>query len=548
MYKRFVTLMLLTATAPLAGAQTQPPTAGLQLHLKADAGVTETAGTVSTWADQSGNGFDFAPPSGAGPALVPDVINGLPALRFDGTVQLDGDLMQTLGEATIVSLSRYSVASSNNDYLYTFGVDAASGSQMSLARRDGDDIYHFDGSMDNSPGATCVPDRAFLPVVQVFGDATAESHDLYQDGELALASAASNPYAADVTRSVIGNWTSGNFRFQGDLVEVLVYNRVLTPAERAQAEAYLRERIGVTFSRFDLTNTVQYEFGQQSDATWATCAGGTAATQATNADASILLADVDATNTVLRGTMRAGNAPDYMGLVIGYQDRGSYYLFDWKRVTASFADFGQADVGMSLRIVDTLDGADPTGADLWGSVDSANVTTLRDNDLPWAANTTYEYTVRFTPGQIDIDIHQDEVLIESWSVADSTFTGGGFGVYINSLQGVTFGPVSVESLGPDDTDGDGVEDTLDNCITIANADQQDSNGDGFGNRCDADLNNDCTVNFVDLGLLRSVFFGADADADLSGDGVVNFIDLGVMRSLFFQPPGPSGVPNGCGSR
>jgi hypothetical protein len=45
-----------------------------------------------------------------------------------------------------------------------------------------------------------------------------------------------------------------------------------------------------------------------------------------------------------------------------------------------------------------------------------------------------------------------------------------------------------------------------------------------------------------------VFFGADADADLSGDGVVNFIDLGVMRSLFFQPPGPSGVPNGCGSR
>ena len=351
-----------------------------------------------------------------------------------------------------------------------------------------------------------------------------------------------------ITRSVIGNWTSGNFRFQGDLVEVLVYNRVLTPAERAQAEAYLRERIGVTFSRFDLTNTVQYEFGQQSDATWATCAGGTAATQATNADASILLADVDATNTVLRGTMRAGNAPGYMGLVIGYQDRGSYYLFDWKRVTASFADFGQADVGMSLRIVDTLDGADPTGADLWGSVDSANVTTLRDNDLPWAANTTYEYTVRFTPGQIDIDIHQDEVLIESWSVADSTFTGGGFGVYINSLQGVTFGPVSVESLGSDDTDGDGVEDTLDNCITIANADQLDSNGDGFGNRCDADLNNDCTVNFVDLGLLRSVFFGADADADLSGDGVVNFIDLGVMRSLFFQPPGPSGVPNGCGSR
>ncbi|MFK8014641.1 MAG: di-heme oxidoredictase family protein [Gammaproteobacteria bacterium] len=91
-----------------------------------------------------------------------------------------------------------------------------------------------------------------------------------------------------------------------------------------------------------------------------------------------------------------------------------------------------------------------------------------------------------------------------------------------------------------DTDGDAVDDAIDNCRAIANADQRDTDGDGFGNLCDADLNNDCIVNVVDLGLLRNVFFGTDANADLNGDGNVNVVDLGLLRSLFFAPPGPSG--------
>lgn len=90
-----------------------------------------------------------------------------------------------------------------------------------------------------------------------------------------------------------------------------------------------------------------------------------------------------------------------------------------------------------------------------------------------------------------------------------------------------------------DTDGDGVADDVDNCQLVANPAQVDSNGDGYGNRCDADLNNDCIVNVVDLGALRSVFFTTDPDADLNADGTVNVIDLGLLRSLFFQPPGPA---------
>lgn len=91
-----------------------------------------------------------------------------------------------------------------------------------------------------------------------------------------------------------------------------------------------------------------------------------------------------------------------------------------------------------------------------------------------------------------------------------------------------------------DTDSDGISDATDNCISVANPAQQDTDADNFGNACDADFNNDCVINVVDLGYLRSVFFDTDELADLNGDGIVNAVDLGILRSAFFMVPGPSG--------
>ena len=92
-----------------------------------------------------------------------------------------------------------------------------------------------------------------------------------------------------------------------------------------------------------------------------------------------------------------------------------------------------------------------------------------------------------------------------------------------------------------DSDADGVDDAADNCTLVANADQRDTNGDRYGNACDADLNDDLNVNFADLGMLKSVIFTSDPDADFDGDGAVNFVDLGVMKAGFLLPPGPSGL-------
>ncbi len=122
------------------------------------------------------------------------------------------------------------------------------------------------------------------------------------------------------------------------------------------------------------------------------------------------------------------------------------------------------------------------------------------------------------------------------AAACNSWSGGHF-----TITGVTAGP---------DTDQDGIVDAADNCNLIPNGPavpdaggniQRDTDGDSYGNICDADLNNDTFVNSLDLGLFKLVFMAADTDADLNGDGFVNSLDLGLFKNLFFQPPGPSGL-------
>ncbi|MEO0423799.1 MAG: FG-GAP-like repeat-containing protein [Pseudomonadota bacterium] len=99
-----------------------------------------------------------------------------------------------------------------------------------------------------------------------------------------------------------------------------------------------------------------------------------------------------------------------------------------------------------------------------------------------------------------------------------------------------------------DCDADGVNAFEDNCLYARNPDQRDTDGDGIGNFCDADLNNDCLVNLQDLALLRGALQTGDEDADLNGDGVVNARDLRIARDDLFAAPGPSGTRNACSAR
>ena len=97
-----------------------------------------------------------------------------------------------------------------------------------------------------------------------------------------------------------------------------------------------------------------------------------------------------------------------------------------------------------------------------------------------------------------------------------------------------------------DSDGDGIADDQDNAIYVPNPDQRDTDGDGYGNVVDADLNQDMMVDFFDLSLLDGAFGTSDANADFNGDGAVDFFDLSIMDGMFGQAPGPSYVDGDFG--
>jgi len=109
-----------------------------------------------------------------------------------------------------------------------------------------------------------------------------------------------------------------------------------------------------------------------------------------------------------------------------------------------------------------------------------------------------------------------------------------------------------------DTDSDGVVDNKDNCTLVPNGplildaggnSQRDTDGDGYGNVCDTDINqpNDGITNSLDVGVIKQQFLSSGPDADFNGDAIVNSLDVGVLKQYFLSPPGPSCIdlPGGC---
>jgi hypothetical protein len=100
-----------------------------------------------------------------------------------------------------------------------------------------------------------------------------------------------------------------------------------------------------------------------------------------------------------------------------------------------------------------------------------------------------------------------------------------------------------------DTDVDLVPDQFDNCSARPNGPNQatnqvDTNTDGYGNACDADLDNNNSVGGTDFTLFVS-FFGSPTAAakvaDFDGDGVIGGSDFTRFVQMFGQAPGPSGL-------
>ena len=103
--------------------------------------------------------------------------------------------------------------------------------------------------------------------------------------------------------------------------------------------------------------------------------------------------------------------------------------------------------------------------------------------------------------------------------------------------------------GTFDSDCDDTPDAVDNCMSVPNGPAQpnpqcDTDQDGYGNVCDADVNNDGGIGNPDyapigayFGQPRAAFPGADVNCD----GGIGNPDYAPIGAGFGGAPGPSGL-------
>ena len=230
------------------------PTANLKLWLKAGAGVKLNSGRVSQWSDQSGSGthaqqktFSYQP------AFLSSAVNGLPAVRFDGTndfmtfsLPLNGLTAMTI---VLVSAAAQDVTGSSNGVSNApiFWNETANWGTVHLSPFAGVVKYRFGtGQVGNLPVYT--RPASYLnrySLTTVIKNGTTET--LYIDTVPVLSQSGKLATIANVSST--GNLGRGytNTYFQGDIAEVLVYKAALNDADRQALDQYLMTKyFGIT--------------------------------------------------------------------------------------------------------------------------------------------------------------------------------------------------------------------------------------------------------------------------------------------------------------
>ena len=176
----------------------------------------------------------------------------------------------------------------------------------------------------------------------------------------------------------------------------------------------------------------------------------TSVTQTINSRPAIFLSDIESGNKRVCGSFNVNTEVDndFIGFVFGYKDTGHYYLFDWKKEDTDEPILGGlAKQGMSVKIVNTNSSLEEK--ELFPTSDTDKVKVLYHNDVSWSPKTTYNFTLNFTDkGTSNIVVKQGDVVLDSITINDSTYTSGKFGFYNYSQAMVTYSGFTFEELPP----------------------------------------------------------------------------------------------------
>jgi len=207
---------------------------GLKLWLEADAGVTESGGLVTDWDDQSGNGNNAIQGNPANqPTLIASQINGKPAVYFNGTswLELPTGFLYNYPEVSIFIVARPNNLGANGCLLGPSD-NALTGMEIQFY---GDGWIRLNAAVKYSTGF-------FTADTFTLSDLTYDSTETNANNNGVPLGA--QPGGAPLNYNgiyAIGMYASG-YTVNTDIAEILIYNRVLTPAEILQVEQYLNTK------------------------------------------------------------------------------------------------------------------------------------------------------------------------------------------------------------------------------------------------------------------------------------------------------------------
>jgi hypothetical protein len=226
-----------TATVVTPTASVDLPTLGLRLWLRADSGIeSDSNGNVFGWWDQSENENDaVAVASGGQPTLTASASNGRPAVHFNGNGESlalpDFMAKAAAGEAFVV-LRAGSVAANTTNGLWQVGTSGGAA------------YPDASGNVQDGFGSTQLYQAGTPPVslgsFQVYNvSAQAGSWTCSFNGSTCFTSPSNT--VGFTSAPVLGGNGAGGW-FNGDVAEVIVYDHVLTAAERVVLNAYLTQK------------------------------------------------------------------------------------------------------------------------------------------------------------------------------------------------------------------------------------------------------------------------------------------------------------------
>ena len=239
-------------------ATVRPPTAGLQLWLRADQGVQGTTGVeaaegeaVALWRDQSPHARTVVQSDAARrPVYVTNGIRNQPALRFDGHDLLHDvsiNLMPAGGARTVVVVAQAG-ETSNGGAVFTFRRTTPV-STLQHVLYSGTYYVYSDGV--NAAGNSTIPnvlDAIRRPFVTAFASSAAgQKLSVWLNGQRQTVTQPGGVGAdAGAAGFTIGNREDHpDFGWNGLIGEVLVYDRVLTDEELVELNRQLAARYAV---------------------------------------------------------------------------------------------------------------------------------------------------------------------------------------------------------------------------------------------------------------------------------------------------------------